>query len=261
MNQRNFLEEILQRRRKEVASQCAAVEGKIKCVRAATPHRLRAALRAGGGMKIIAEFKRASPSLGEIRRDANPAQIARQYESAGACAISVLTEPDFFHGSLDDLRAVRAVSRLPILRKDFIVDSSQIEEAAVAGADAILLIVAALSDAELSRLRKVAEDDLGLDALVEVHTAEEMRRAADAGASLIGVNNRDLRTFVTSLETSERLAPLAPNDTTLVSESGLSSPNDLVRLTKSGYHGFLIGEKLMRADDPAAAVRSFLGNV
>jgi indole-3-glycerol phosphate synthase len=261
MSQRNFLEEILQRRRQAVARQRAAGDGEIKCTRAATPHRLRAALCAGGGTKIIAEFKRASPSLGDIRRDADPAQIARQYESAGACAISVLTEPDFFHGSLDDLRSVRTVTSLPILRKDFIVDSRQIGEAAAAGADAILLIVAALSDAELASLRATAEDELGLDALVEVHTEEEMGRAANAGAKLIGVNNRDLRTFVTSLEMSERLAPLAPNDATLVSESGLSSPADLARLTKSGYAGFLIGEKLMCADDPAAALRSFLGNV
>jgi indole-3-glycerol phosphate synthase len=257
----NFLEEILRRRREEVARQRAAGDVGIKCIRTATPHRLRAALRASGGMKIIAEFKRASPSLGEIRRDADPAAIAQQYENAGACAISVLTEPDFFHGLLEDLHAVRAATGLPILRKDFIVDPRQIEEAAAAGADAILLIVAALSDAELTSLRATAEDDLGLDALVEVHTEEEMQRAANAGAKLIGVNNRDLRTFATSLETSERLAPLAPNDATLVSESGLSSPNDLARLMKSGYAGFLIGEKLMRADDPAAVLRSFLGNV
>ncbi len=254
----SFLEEIVARRRAEVARSGAGPE---RVVRAASPQRLRRALQAGGGWKIIAEFKRASPSLGWIRREADPAAIARQYESAGACAISVLTEPDFFHGSLDDLRAVRAATGLPILRKDFIVDRRQIEEAAAAGADAILLIVAALADAELAELRRFAEDDCGLDALVEVHTAEEMARATAGGAGLIGVNNRDLRTLQTAPETSERLAPLAPPGATLVSESGLSAPAELRGLTKSGFHGFLIGEKLMRADDPAAALREFLGHV
>ncbi len=178
------------------------------------------------------------------------------YEAGGAAAISVLTEPEFFKGSLDDLKAARATTRLPILRKDFIVDEIQIVEAAAAGADAILLIVAALSDEELSRFRALAEEELGLDALVEVHDAAEMERAIQCGATLIGVNNRNLRTFATSLETSVELAALAPPGATLVSESGISSRADIVRLQECGYRGFLIGESLMRAADPVALLES-----
>ncbi len=222
----------------------------------ADAHRLRAALRDHDGVSIIAEFKRASPSLGEIRPDADLAQVIAQYESGGACAFSVLTEPTFFRGSLEDLRQARTLTARPILRKDFIVDEFQIHEAAAAGADAVLLIVAALTDAELLRFRILAEDELGLDALVEVHDAAEMQRAATCGARLIGVNNRDLRTFVTSLETSEALAPLAPAGALLISESGLRSRADIDRLRRCGYRGFLIGETLMRADDPAALLQS-----
>ena len=218
-------------------------------------HRLQTALTQNDKINIIAEIKRASPSLGEIRTDADPAQMIALYEAGGAAAISVLTEPQFFKGSLDDLRAARAITRLPILRKDFIVDEVQIVEAAAAGADAILLIVAALTDKELSRLRILAED-LGLDALVEVHDAAEIKRAGESGATLIGVNNRNLRTFETSLETSVELAALAPPDATLVSESGISSRADVERLNRSGYHGLLIGESLMRADDPVALLES-----
>ena len=178
------------------------------------------------------------------------------YEAGGAAAISVLTEPEFFKGSLDDLRAARATTQLPILRKDFIVDEIQIVEAAAAGADAILLIVAALSDAELSRFRILAEEELGLDALVEVHDPTEMRRAVECGATFIGVNNRNLRTFVTSLETSIELAALAPSGATLVSESGISSRADIQRLRQCGYRAFLIGESLMRAPDPGALLKS-----
>jgi indole-3-glycerol phosphate synthase len=258
MTERNFLDEIIARRRAAVAG---VVVGENRRDRSAPRLRLRAALQANGEIKIIGEFKRASPSLGQIRRDADPAEIAQKYERAGVCAISVLTEPDFFHGSLDDLRAIRSATKLPLLRKDFIIDRSQIEESAAAGADAILLIVAALSDTELANFRALAEEDLGLDVLAEVHTADEMRRAANAGATLIGVNNRDLQTFTTSLDVSATLAPLAPPDATLVSESGISSPDDISRLTKSGYRGFLIGESLMRAEDPAALIHELLGHV
>ena len=218
--------------------------------------RFREALRGRDGTAIIAEFKRASPSLGEIRGDADPRQMIALYESGGAAAISVLTEPEFFKGSLDDLMAARATTRLPILRKDFIVDEIQIIEAAAAGADAILLIVAALSDEELSRFRTLAEEELGLDALVEVHDATEMQRAIQCGATLIGVNNRNLRTFATSLETSVELAALAPPGATLVSESGISSRADIERLQQCDYRGFLIGESLMRAADPVALLES-----
>jgi indole-3-glycerol phosphate synthase len=265
MNSGNFLEAILARRTESVARARAATDPsalrrEAEAARAArSPHRLRDALGRGERANIIGEFKRASPSRGPIRNDANPAEIAGVYERAGVCAISVLTEPDFFHGSLDDLRQARAATELPILRKDFIVDEFQIDEAAVAGADAILLIVAALADRDLLSLRTRAEDKLGLDALVEVHTAEELTRAVDCGATLIGVNNRDLRSFTTSLETSIELAALAPADATLVSESGISLRADVERLMRCGYSGFLIGESLMRAADPAALIGSLRG--
>ncbi len=220
---------------------------------------LRTALAASTG--LIAEFKRRSPSRGLIRPEADPALVAAQYAEGGACAVSVLTEPDFFQGSLADLRAAREAVSLPVLRKDFIVDEVQIDEAAVAGAEAVLLIVAALGDGELERFRRRAEDDLGLDALVEVHTPEEMRRAAGSGASLIGVNNRNLSTFAVSLDTSEELALLAPEGSVLVSESGIHGRADVERLRALGYRGFLVGEALMRSDHPAALLRSLGGAV
>ena len=170
----------------------------------------------------------------------------------------MLTEEDYFAGSLDDLRTVKAIVDLPVLRKDFVFEEYQVYESAAAGADAILLIVAALEDETLSRLRRLAEDRLGMDALVEVHTNEEMKRAASSGATLIGVNNRDLRTFEVSLETSLSLAREAPSEALLISESGLRGPNDLKHLREAGYHGFLIGETLMRADDPEDALRHLI---
>jgi indole-3-glycerol phosphate synthase len=219
-------------------------------------HRFRSALQRDG-INIIAEFKRRSPSKGMIREGANPVEVANAYKAGGAVAMSVLTEEDYFAGSLDDLRQVKSAVELPVLRKDFIVDEYQVYESAVAGADAILLIVAALEDELLLRLRRLAEDELGMDAIVEVHTRDEMKRAAACGAKLIGINNRDLRTFEVSLQTSLLLAREAPSQALLISESGLNSAADLQRLYDAGYRGFLIGETLMRADDPAAALRSF----
>jgi len=225
---------------------------------ARSSHRFRGALQRDG-INVIAEFKRRSPSKGVIREGADPIDIARAYQAGGAVAMSVLTEEDYFAGSLDDLRQVKATVALPVLRKDFIVDEYQVYESAAAGADAILLIVAALDDELLLRLRRLAEDELQMDALVEVHTSEEMRRAAACGAKLIGVNNRDLRTFEVSLETSVSLAREAPPEALLISESGLKSHDDLQRLHDAGYRGFLIGETLMRAEDPEQALRSFRG--
>ncbi|HLL70182.1 MAG TPA: indole-3-glycerol phosphate synthase TrpC [Pyrinomonadaceae bacterium] len=222
------------------------------------PHPLRSALERDARFNIIAEIKRASPSLGDIRRDVSPAALARAYEAGGAAAISVLTEEDHFKGSLDDLREARANTALPLLRKDFIFDEWQIYEAAATRADALLLIVAALDDATLARLRSIAEDELGMDALVEVHTAEELRRAGACGATIIGVNNRNLHSFEVSLETSVALVAEAPPGALLVSESGLKTSADLQRLSTLGYQGFLVGENLMRADDPAEALRSLL---
>jgi indole-3-glycerol phosphate synthase len=217
-------------------------------------HAFRAALQRDG-INVIAEFKRRSPSKGIIRADADLQSIVRSYEAGGAVALSVLTEEDHFDGSLADLRWAAEVVALPVLRKDFVFDQYQIHEAAAAGADAVLLIAAALDDAKLLLLRQVVEEVLGMDALVEVHDAQEMDRAASCGATIVGVNNRNLRTFEVSLETSMQLAPLAPKDALLVSESGLNDGADLRRLRAQGFHGFLIGESLMRAADPEAALR------
>ena len=220
----------------------------------AKPHTLLDALR-NNSLNIIAEFKRRSPSKGIIRPDADLPQIVNCYQSGGAAAISVLTEEDHFSGSLADLREARTNVHLPVLRKDFIFDEYQVYESAAAGADALLLIVAALDDETLSRLLRLAEDELAMDALVEVHTSDEMKRAAVAKAKLIGVNNRDLRTFEVSLETSLRLAFEVPNGSLLVSESGLNTHTDLKRLHAAGYRGFLIGETLMRAEHPEQTLR------
>ena len=209
-------------------------------------------------INLIAEFKRRSPSKGKISPNASPVAIARTYELAGAAAISVLTEEDHFGGSIGHLRRIREISRLPILRKDFIIDEYQVYQSVREGADALLLIVAALDDETLTRLRTIAEDEFGMDALIEVHTREELDRAVACGAHVIGVNNRDLRTFEVSVETSYRLAQAAPSDAILVSESGLTPP-EVRRLRDAGYRGFLVGEALMRASDPAQAVREFIG--
>ena len=220
-------------------------------------HALMTALERKDRVNIIAEFKRRSPSKGDLSRNADPVAIAKTYQLGGAVALSVLTEEDYFAGSLDDLRAVRQAISLPILRKDFIFDEYQVYESAAAGADALLLIVTALDDDALVRLRTITEDELGMDALVEVHTAEELGRAVQAGARVIGVNNRDLSTFEVSLETSVQLASAAPKDTVLISESGIGSADDIQRLRGLGYRGFLIGETLMRADDPKELLAKF----
>src|SRR5437016_4127484 len=216
----NFLSNILNQRRRRVETAKLSVSPEVLEVMArnargvAAAHVLLGALRDENKdeskLNIIAEFKRRSPSRGEIRRNADPQKIAKAYESAGAAAVSVLTEEDYFGGSLDDLRAVRNTVSLPILRKDFVFDEYQVYESAAAGADAVLLIVATLADEALGRQRRMTEDELGMDALVEVHAAAEMTRAAACGAKIIGVNNRDLQTFTVSLETSVQLAPIAP---------------------------------------------------
>lgn len=261
----NILSEIIARKqqRLDAAKQALPFETLRDAARntreKATPHALRTALSANG-INVIAEFKRRSPSKGIIREAADPVAIAQDYDSAGAAAISVLTEENYFDGSLDDLRAVRSAVRLPLLRKDFIFDEYQLYEAANAGADAVLLIVAALDDALLSSLREIAEDRIGIDAFVEVHDEREMKRAGQCGAKLIGVNNRDLRTFEVSLDTSLNVARYAPANAVLISESGLKTTNDLRRLNEVGYRGFLIGESLMRAQSPRQALAELLGS-
>jgi len=223
--------------------------------RAATS--MAAALRSREPINIIAEIKRRSPSKGVIREDFNPEWIAERYSRSGAAAISVLTEEDFFEGSLEHLRAVRACVELPLLRKDFVFDEYQLHEALNAGADAVLLIVAILEDVLLARLISRARE-LGLDALVEVHSADEMQRAIGAGASIIGINNRDLTTFNVDLKTSIELARLAPQDAILVSESGINTGDDIRRLREAGFSAFLVGEHLMHADDPGEALEQLI---
>ncbi len=262
---RNFLSQILAAKRRVVARlqhdsfARGFRERALEIRRNATPHRLLRALEVDlPRLKIIAEFKRKSPSLGIIRDDLSAADVARRYERGGACAISVLTDEEYFGGSLEDLSAARSSAKLPVLRKDFIIDPIQIYEAAIAGTDAVLLIVAALDGALLGRLREAAEDELGLDALVEVHTSDELQRALDAGAKIIGVNNRDLQTLEVSPSMSERLIAEAPQDSVMISESGLRDPEQLRCLRALGFRGFLIGEALMRATDPEKALRDLI---
>ena len=217
------------------------------------------ALSRSGGVNVIAEVKHRSPSKGVIREDFDPVSIARSYRDGGAVALSVLCEEDFFGGSLDHLAAIRGQVDLPLLRKDFIFDEYQIHESVVARADAVLLIVAMLEDELLMRLIDLAAK-LRLDALVEVHSVDEMERANKAGAKIIGVNNRDLTTFKVDLGASIALAPLAPTDAILVSESGINSASEIRLLKSAGFHAFLIGEHFMRAADPGAALRSLIAS-
>jgi len=262
----NILSEIIARKRQRVEAEKKDVtfeslrDAARNVRRNAQSHALRNALSSKDRINIIAEFKRRSPSKGAIRERADPAEIAREYASAGAAAISVLTEEDYFDGSLEDLHAIRSAVALPLLRKDFVFDEYQVYETAAAGAAAVLLIVAALDDAPLTSLREITEDELGMDALVEVHDGHEMKRAVQCGAKLIGVNNRDLRTFDVSLETSMNLAASAPAGAVLVSESGLRTTEDLFRLEEAGYRGFLIGESLMRAESPGEALAALIKN-
>ena len=218
--------------------------------------RFREAL-ARPGIGVIAEFKRRSPSAGALREDADVEALAGAYERGGASALSVLTEGPNFEGSLEDLRTARASSGLPILRKDFIVDPYQLYEARAAGADAVLLIVAALDEEELAALHDCAAT-LGLDVLVEVHDSQELARAAHVGARLIGVNNRDLRDFTVDVRRTERLLGEMPAGATVVSESGIAAPEQLRELERQGVSAVLVGETLMRAPDPRGALAALL---
>src|SRR5215213_2297271 len=261
----DFLSRIVERKAARLAGAKAVrppeeVRRAALAVRAdACRHAFRQALEDAGRVNVIAEFKRASPSKGEIRAGASVAETVRAYERGGAAALSVLTEEDFFGGSLADLREAKASARLPVLRKDFVFDEYQVFESAASGADALLLVVAALDDEALARLLRLTEEELGMDALVEVHTEEELKRALGAGARIVGVNNRDLRTFEVSLQTSIELAARAPAGTLLVSESGLRGAGDVDRLRACGFRAFLVGETLMRAEDPEAALRYLAG--
>ena len=218
-----------------------------------------AQLGAPDRVNVIAECKQRSPSKGMLAVSYDPAAIARLYEQGGAAAISVLTEPTFFDGSLDHLASVNAVVSVPLLRKDFIVDEYQLLEARASGADAALLIVAALEQADLVRLQTAAWD-MGLAALVEVHDDVELTRAIDSGARVIGVNNRNLRTLQVDVDASHRLAAKLPRHVIGVSESGLKSRADLEQLASAGYRAFLIGERFMTDPDPAGALRMLIGS-
>jgi indole-3-glycerol phosphate synthase len=228
-----------------------------KRAQAHLPRGFRRALAAADGVVVIAELKKASPSRGLIRADFDPVSLARELEESGATALSILTDEEFFQGSLENLRHASASTKLPCLRKDFMLDEFQVLEARANCADAILLIVAALAQSELIAMARRAREH-GLDVLCVVHDAEEVQRAVDAGCELIGVNNRDLRTFKVKLDTSFRLAELMPADTMRVAESGIHTGADIARLRSAGYHAFLIGESLMRAESSGEALRALL---
>ena len=221
-------------------------------------HRFRNALSDLARINLIAEFKRASPSKGVINDRLDPIPAAVSYKNGGACAISVLTEEDFFYGSLDDLRVIKNTVDLPILRKDFFIDEFQIYEAAEAGADAILLIVAALTEGKLMNFLQLAQDGLGMDALVEVHTWSEMEMAKRIGANIIGVNNRDLKTFKVSLDVSRELIQQKPANALMIAESGISTKDEIVELRTLGFDGFLVGETLMRAGDAKETLEALM---
>ncbi len=248
-----ILDEILQHKRCEVQDQCRTVPLAMlqeRIVQCAAPRGFGAALRrqAAVGTAIIAEVKKGSPSKGIIRADFDPCDIARRYQAAGATCLSVLTDQRFFMGSLAYLEAIAEIVSLPLLRKDFVIDSYQIYEARAAGADAVLLIAAALAQDVLAELASVATD-LGLDVLLEVHNEDELERALQLPVELIGINNRDLKTFHTDLAVTERLLPLIPPDRLVVAESGLRCRADIRRLQQAGAEAFLIGESLMREAD------------
>jgi len=227
--------------------------------RTSRPGVFTAALSRTDRWNIIAECKRRSPSRGVLRAEYEPVAIATAYEAAGAAAISVLTEPTFFDGALEHLTAVRSAVRLPLLRKDFVVDPYQLFEARAAGADAVLLIVAALDQEEMVALHRRAWD-LGLATLVEIHDEAELTRAIDSGARIIGVNNRNLRTLTVDVGASDRLAARLPRDVVAVSESGLKSREELEQLAAAGYRAFLIGERFMTDPSPADAIRRLMGS-
>lgn len=257
-----ILEKILSHKRDEVerAKQARPVTHLRREAEAlpSRPGRFRAAIAGGEAIALIAEVKKASPSKGVIRPDFDPVDLAKAYAAAGASAISVLTDERFFMGSLEHLRSVREAVSLPLLRKEFVIDPYQLYEAKVWGADAVLLIVAALRREELSDLLQLA-GELGLDALVEVHTEEELETAMACGAEIVGINNRDLRTFETTLEVTARLAPRVRGDAALVSESGIHRREDLHLLARVGVDAVLVGEALAREQDVEGKVRELVG--
>ena len=256
-----ILDRIVETKLREIAAAKAAVpEAELERRVADLPpaRDFRAAIRRFAQITLIAEVKKASPSAGVIRADFDPVAIARTYEEHGAAAVSVLTDVEYFQGSLTYLTDVKAAVGLPVLRKDFVLDRYQLLEARAAGADAVLLIAECLPGDRLATLRREAAA-LGLHTLVELHDAEELPRVLDSGAPIIGINNRDLRTFTTRLEHTLELLPKIPADRTVVSESGIKTHADLVTLGRAGAHAVLVGESLMRAPDIGAALDALRG--
>ena len=261
-NGKNILDRIVEARRESIAHRKRVLPDvalKLACQKVDPPRDFFAAL-SREGFNVIAELKKASPSRGVIRTDYAPAKLVPMLESAGAAALSVLTEEDFFFGSLADLKAVRHVTHIPVLRKDFIIDPWQVWEARAAGADSFLLITAILGDDLLRELLDLGRS-LKMEPLVEIHSREEAHRAVAVGARIIGINNRDLRNFDVRLETSLDLVESIPDDWIAVSESGLRTHEDLVRLRDAGFDAFLIGEQLMKEADPSIPLRELIGSV
>lgn len=259
-NSKNILARIVERKRDAIAHRkrvLPEVALKLAVEKKAPPVRDFAAALSRPGLNVIAELKKASPSRGILRADYDPAALALGLEAAGAAALSVLSEEEFFQGSLADLKDVSRATKIPVLRKDFIVDPWQVWEARAAGADAFLLIVAILDDEALRRLLELGRE-LKMEALVEVHSREEMSRAAGAGARIIGVNNRDLQTFEVNLKTSLELVEMIPETCIAVSESGIRAQADLERLHAAGFDAFLVGEHLMTMPEPATGLRELL---
>jgi len=256
----DILERILARKAEEIAERRLRkplVELKAQTSDTPTTRGFEASLRArirSGAPAVIAEVKKASPSKGVIRPDFDPAAIARSYEAGGAACLSVLTDIDFFQGSDAYLQQARAACSLPVLRKDFVVDAWQLHEARMLGADCVLLIAAALDDVQLAEFAFIA-DELGMDVLVEVHDLDELERALPIPARLLGINNRNLRTFEVSLQNTLDLKDMVPADRVLVTESGILAPADVALMRGAGVHAFLVGEAFMRQPDPGTALR------